>query len=134
MSLDYARIPESLSRTVHRYIGSLGGLSVRETMEASTDVPEKLMEGGVDLGSIKVETTGDMSEFPRTTELVVGPGSDLRTYPSDPNATLIESDLGGRKVTELSFSKEPLRIAYLTALDYFGDGSFYSLDTPGVVY
>ncbi|KAK0216760.1 hypothetical protein EDD85DRAFT_431295 [Armillaria nabsnona] len=44
---------ESLSPVVHGYIGSLGGLNVRETVEASTDVPEKLTKGDVDLGSVK---------------------------------------------------------------------------------
>lgn len=44
---------ESLSPAVHSYIGSLGGLNVQETREASTtDISEKLMKGGVDLGSV----------------------------------------------------------------------------------
>ncbi|PBL04234.1 hypothetical protein ARMGADRAFT_912471 [Armillaria gallica] len=61
------------------------------------------------------------SKFPRTTKLVVGPGSDLRTYPSDPSTKSTESDLAYRP-----FSKVSLRIADLPALDYFGDGSFTS--------
>ncbi len=94
--------------------------------------------------------TGDISTFPPSTELVVGPGTDLRTYPEHEDAHLIESDtalvyflvilisipnlttVSGRKVTELSFSNATLHIADLPALDYFGDGSFYVLDTPGV--
>ncbi len=36
--------------------------------------------------------TGDISTFPSSTELVVGPGADLRTYPEHEDAHLIESD------------------------------------------
>ncbi|KAK0207242.1 hypothetical protein IW262DRAFT_1536752 [Armillaria fumosa] len=74
---------------------------------------------------------GDISIFPSTRELVVGPRTDLRTHPEHEDAQLIESDISGCKVTELSFSHATLHIADLPALDYFGDGSFYLLDTPG---
>ncbi|KAK0500233.1 beta-lactamase-like protein [Armillaria luteobubalina] len=103
------------------------------------DVAQRLTAGGVDLESIKaviwshshLDHTGDMATFPTTTELLVGQGTDLRTYPEFPDATLVESDLAGRKVTEISFEDSKLRIADLAAVDYFGDGSFYILDTPG---
>ncbi|KAK0194763.1 hypothetical protein F5146DRAFT_974101 [Armillaria mellea] len=64
-------------------------------------------------------------------ELVVGPGTDLRTYPEHEGAHLIESDTVGCQVTKLSFSNAILHIADIPTLDYFGDGSFYVLDTPG---
>ncbi|PBK85205.1 hypothetical protein ARMGADRAFT_1036500 [Armillaria gallica] len=70
-------------------------------------------------------------------ELVVGPGMDLRTYPEHEDMHLIETDttlvylLVILRVTELSFSNTMLHIVDLPALDYFGDGSFYVLDTPG---
>jgi hypothetical protein len=37
----------------------------------------------------------------------------------------------GRKITELSFNST-LNIGGYQAHDYFGDGSFYLLNTPGV--
>ncbi|KAH7154499.1 beta-lactamase-like protein [Fusarium sp. MPI-SDFR-AT-0072] len=55
---------------------------------------------------------GDITTFPGSTELVVGPGfkkAFLPGYPADP-----DSPIG------------PFR-----AFDFFGDGSFYLLDTPG---
>ncbi len=96
--------------------------------------------------------TGDISIFPSTTELVVGPGMDLQTYIEHEDAHLIGSDTAlvyllvilrsilnfmtgsGCKVTELSFSNATLHIMDLPALDYFDDGSFYVLDTPGVSF
>lgn len=38
----------------------------------------------------------------------------------------------GHKVLELNFKTATLTFSGLPALDYFGDGSFYLLDTPGV--
>jgi hypothetical protein len=36
---------------------------------------------------------GDMSLWPNSTDLVIGAETDISTYPSNPNATLLESDL-----------------------------------------
>ncbi|KAK0216759.1 hypothetical protein EDD85DRAFT_781890, partial [Armillaria nabsnona] len=81
----------------------------------------------ISLNHTHLDHTGDVSKFPRTTKLVVGPGSDLRTYPSDPSAKSIESDLAYVSIYRFRpFSKVSLRIADLPALDYFGDGSFTS--------
>ena len=45
----------------------------------------------------------------------------------------METDFEGREVIELDFVKDGqgLRFGRFNALDYFGDGSFYLLDTPG---
>jgi glyoxylase-like metal-dependent hydrolase (beta-lactamase superfamily II) len=40
-------------------------------------------------------------------------------------------DLVNRTVTEVPFPDDALRIGGLAAYDYFGDGSFYLLETPG---
>lgn len=40
----------------------------------------------------------------------------------------------GHKVTEVSFNGTNLTFSGLPALDYFGDGSFYLLNTPGVSF
>jgi hypothetical protein len=43
-----------------------------------------------------------------------------------------ESDFAGRYVREMSFDESDLEIGGFRVLDYFGDGSFYLLDAPGV--
>ena len=79
--------------------------------------------------------TGDPSTFPTSTELVVGPGFQkafMPGFPSNPDAPIKESDYKGRNVREISFASSNLRIGRFRALDYFEDGSFYLLDSPGV--
>ncbi len=53
-------------------------------------------------------------------------------YPSNPDAPIRESDYKGRNVREISFADTNLKVGRFRALDYFGDGSFYLLDAPGV--
>ncbi|KAJ7043741.1 hypothetical protein C8F04DRAFT_728644 [Mycena alexandri] len=74
---------------------------------------------------------GDMSKFPSSTKLVIGSETDTQTYPQFANASLLASDFAGRTVTKLNFATANLTFANLKAIDYFGDGSFYLLDTPG---
>lgn len=79
---------------------------------------------------------GNMSAFPATTELVVGPGfkeAFLPGYPSDPEGQILEADYAGRSFREVDIAKQGhgLKIGRFQAYDYFGDGSFYILDTPG---
>ncbi|KAF2137738.1 uncharacterized protein K452DRAFT_321594 [Aplosporella prunicola CBS 121167] len=105
-------------------------------------VREILDEGGVDTKAIEAvvwshwhfDHTGDPSTFEPSTALIVGPGSKERVfpgYPQDPNAHFSEADVAGREVRELDFTKTGLKIGRFDALDYFGDGSFYFLDSPG---
>ncbi|KAK0466689.1 beta-lactamase-like protein [Armillaria novae-zelandiae] len=112
-------------------------------MTAETDVFERLRGGGVDPASVNtviwshshLDHTGDMSKFPSTTELVVGPGMDLRAFPTTPESPLLETDFvphhRGRKVTELALEDFTLNIGEYEALDYFSDGSLYILNSPG---
>ncbi|KAK5686644.1 hypothetical protein LTS10_002767 [Elasticomyces elasticus] len=103
---------------------------------------EILVEGGVDLGSIEgviwshfhFDHIGDMSTFPRTTKLIVGGGTKanfMPGYPTDVNAHTLDSDFEGREVVEIEFSDAAPSIGGFQAFDYFGDGSFYILDSPG---
>jgi glyoxylase-like metal-dependent hydrolase (beta-lactamase superfamily II) len=63
----------------------------------------------------------------------------LPGYPANPDSVILESDLANRELIELDFDTgksgnntyKPLAIGRFRALDYFGDGSFYLLDTPG---
>ncbi|KFA67836.1 hypothetical protein S40285_08746 [Stachybotrys chlorohalonatus IBT 40285] len=78
--------------------------------------------------------TGDPSTFPPSTELVVGPGTKKHcwpAYPSNPESLMLDADIEGRAVREIDFAAEPLQIGGFDAFDYFGDGSFYLLDSPG---
>lgn len=107
-------------------------------------VPEILQSKGINLSSIKAviwshyhwDHTGNMSLFPSSTDLVTGPGvkaqqpSILPGYPQNPKSPLSQSDFDNRTHTEVDFSSSPT-IGDLKAFDYFGDGSFYLLDTPG---
>ncbi|KAF7370279.1 Metallo-beta-lactamase superfamily protein [Mycena sanguinolenta] len=92
------------------------------------DIIELLQDGGINLTSIDA---GDMSKFANTTGLVIGSTTDTSTYPTFPNATLQESDFAGHNITKLDFTVAELTFSGLKAIDYFDDGSFYLLDTPG---
>ncbi|KAJ7495957.1 beta-lactamase-like protein [Mycena galericulata] len=74
---------------------------------------------------------GDMSKFPNSTNLVIGSDTDTSTFPENPNGTLLASDFAGHTVTKLDFTKANLTFSGLKAIDFFGDGSFYLLNTPG---
>ncbi|CAK7212214.1 hypothetical protein SCUCBS95973_001375 [Sporothrix curviconia] len=104
-----------------------------------------------------VDHTGNPSLFGPNTALVIGPGFGTGTcsciqhqghshpatdealaphifpgYPQDPESVLLESDYKGRTLRELTSADfGTTTIAGLRAFDYFGDGSFYLLDTPG---
>jgi glyoxylase-like metal-dependent hydrolase (beta-lactamase superfamily II) len=77
---------------------------------------------------------GDMSTFPSSTELVIGPGFKaqyLPGYPKNPESPLCEADFEGRNVREIEPSSFLAKIGQFPAFDYFGDGSFYLLHSPG---
>ncbi|KAG9119975.1 hypothetical protein FRC07_004752 [Ceratobasidium sp. 392] len=106
------------------------------------DVSDILIEHGVPLESISTiiwshyhwDHTGDPSLFPSTTSLTVGPGtikSKLPGYPANPDAPILESAYKGRELVEVSLEDNPVCLGRFHAVDYFGDGSFYLLDSPG---
>ncbi|KAF3769426.1 hypothetical protein M406DRAFT_231518, partial [Cryphonectria parasitica EP155] len=77
---------------------------------------------------------GDPSTFPPSTDLVVGPGVKQFCwpgFPSNPDSFVLDADIQGREVREIDFTANPLKIGRFDAFDYFGDGSFYLLDSPG---
>lgn len=76
---------------------------------------------------------GDPSSFPTSVDLLVGPGfkgAMLPGYPANPNSPICEKDYADRVLREISFN-DGLKIGQFPAYDYFGDGSFYLLDSPG---
>ncbi|KAI1431466.1 beta-lactamase-like protein [Xylaria sp. CBS 124048] len=106
------------------------------------DVREMLDEHGVDTKKIEaviwshshLDHIGNPSIFEASTRLLVGKGTKedvFPGYPTNPKAGFKESDVAGRIVEEIDFSTSKIKVGGLAALDYFGDGSFYLLDTPG---
>jgi hypothetical protein len=115
-------------------------------MSTDNDVADILLSKSMDITSISAviyshhhfDHTGSMSKFPHSTGIVVGPGyikTHLPGYPENPRQFETTSDLyEGRTVEEVDFSPtnpKVLDIGGFKANDYFGDGSFYLLDTPG---
>ena len=73
-----------------------------------------------------------MTTFPSTTALVVGPGFKealIPGWPSNPKAPIKECDYSSRVLQEIQ--EFPLSLGRYPAYDYFGDGSFYLLSSPG---
>jgi glyoxylase-like metal-dependent hydrolase (beta-lactamase superfamily II) len=119
------------------------------SLHAERDVHEILQAAGVNADKVEAivwshyhfDHTGNPDTFPRDTSLIVGPGfrSMLPGYPTDSESPILESDLASRQLTVLDFETgqagndtyKRLSIGGFRALDYFGDGSFYLLDTPG---
>ncbi|KAI3329098.1 beta-lactamase-like protein [Xylariaceae sp. AK1471] len=112
------------------------------TPDVPKHVREFLDEHGFDTKNIEavvwshshLDHVGDVSTFEPSTKLIVGPGTKENVfpgYPTKPAAPFNESDVAGHEVEELDFSSSSLKIGGLTAIDYFADGSFYFLDSPG---
>ncbi|KAF3002588.1 hypothetical protein E8E13_008282 [Curvularia kusanoi] len=110
-------------------------------IEVSNNVSDILEANGVEPGSIEAviwshwhwDHIGDPSSFPHNVDLIVGQGfkdAMLPGYPANPNSPIRESDYANRELREISFDTE-LKIGQFPAFDYFGDGSFYLLDSPG---
>lgn len=110
------------------------------------DIPEILVDGGVQVEDIDAvilshhhfDHVGDPRSLSPRTKLIVGPGFKERYLPGWPaNADDKDSTsetYEGREIMELTFDesdKSISEIAGFKALDYFGDGSFFILSTPG---
>ncbi|OJD29674.1 metallo-beta-lactamase superfamily protein [Diplodia corticola] len=113
-------------------------------IEVEKDVLDVLEENGIASTEIKsviwshwhCDHIGDSSRLASSTELVLGKGFlDALTpgYPVNPNSPFLESDYKGRKIREIDFSTHPnrLQLGRFDAIDFFGDGSFYLINTPG---
>ncbi|KAL7793962.1 beta-lactamase-like protein [Trichoderma afarasin] len=79
--------------------------------------------------------TGDPAKFSHAT-FVTGPGSSAATTPGYPRAAkspFLSVVIEHKKYRELSFETDPwVPIGpFERAYDYFSDGSFYLIDTPG---
>jgi glyoxylase-like metal-dependent hydrolase (beta-lactamase superfamily II) len=122
---------------VEAMVESLGAEVIVEkdvaTILEENNVPLKDVEGIV-WSHYHWDHTGDPSRFPASTALIVGPGFKGRfpnAYPSDEKSVLTEDAWQGRELREISFTESKVKVGRFNAFDYFGDGSFYLLDTPG---
>ncbi|KAF8601758.1 hypothetical protein BDV93DRAFT_584809 [Ceratobasidium sp. AG-I] len=104
-------------------------------------ISEVLTEHNVPLESINSvilshwhwDHIGDPHLFPSTTSLTVGPGFKQAMtpgYPTNPESPIPERAYKDREFVEITF-EGGLKLGQFRALDYFGDGSFYLLDSPG---
>ncbi|KAF2710157.1 Metallo-hydrolase/oxidoreductase [Pleomassaria siparia CBS 279.74] len=76
---------------------------------------------------------GAPEQYPHHVEVVVGPGfkdNFMPGYPTNPNAIFLDANFANRQFRELSFD-DAFQIGNFRAFDFFRDGSFYLLDTPG---
>ncbi|KAI0148858.1 beta-lactamase-like protein [Xylariaceae sp. FL1272] len=114
------------------------------SIEGTRNVTDVLKEHGTDPSDIQsiiwshhhFDHIGDVTTFPKGTEIVVGPGfkkAFLPAYPTAPDNWLEERHFDGRNLREISFSDpaSSVKIGAFRAFDFFGDGSFYLLDAPG---
>lgn len=113
-------------------------------LSTSRDVSEVLSDNEVRLPDVRAiiwshfhfDHVGNPALFPAGTKLIVGPGSRAAIgngYPNEPDAPVLASDWEGRELVELDFGDngDILQIGQFKALDWFGDGSFFILHTPG---
>ena len=81
-----------------------------------------------------LDHTGEPSTFPSRIKRIVGEGfkaNFMPGYPTNPKAHILDSDFEGREIVEVDFSNTDVRVGRFRAFDYFGDGSFYILNSPG---
>lgn len=109
-------------------------------VEPNAGVPEILKANGIPLDSISSfilghahwDHIGNLADLPRSVDMLVGPdspmGEDLATDMDVP----IE-EIHSRTVRQLSRTADQWeQVGTFRGFDYFGDGSFWILDVPGV--
>ncbi|KAL6708928.1 hypothetical protein ACN47E_002335 [Coniothyrium glycines] len=128
---------QNYSKAIAEYIPT-----TKYNIQVSENVADILQSNDIDLEHVEAiiwshwhwDHIGDPSSFPHCVDLVVGPGfkdAMLPGYPANPQSPIRESDYANRMLREISFDGNGLRIGQFPAFDYFGDGSFYLLDSPG---
>ncbi|KAK4060778.1 uncharacterized protein Triagg1_10621 [Trichoderma aggressivum f. europaeum] len=110
-------------------------------VKVEKDVPEVLKDSSISLNDINdviwshshLDHRGDVSLFPPSTTLNYGKevGALKPDVNGEAEAVFHASDFAGRHNNEIDFSQSTFKIGGFPALDFYGDGSFYLLDTPG---
>jgi glyoxylase-like metal-dependent hydrolase (beta-lactamase superfamily II) len=134
---DWENLPEAFVTGI-----KAGGYSI----SVDKDVATILRENGQDLSEVGAivwshwhfDHAGDPQTFPSTTDLIVGPGfksTFIPGYPSVRDSHVDERAWAGRELYEIDFDTaadgKTLRIGNFKAYDFYGDGSFYLLNSPG---
>lgn len=133
---------ENLPETFVAGIKEAGfGISVQK------DVATILRENGQDLNDIGAivwshwhfDHVGDPTTFPNSTDLIVGPGfkaNFIPAYPTIRDSHVDERAWQDRELHEIDFhdaaaGSKTLKIGKFDGYDFYGDGSFYLLNSPG---
>ncbi|KAI8624185.1 Metallo-hydrolase/oxidoreductase [Xylariaceae sp. FL1651] len=133
-------LPKNIGSAPPAVIDSVQKMNI--TVETPKDFSQILADKGLRPSDIDViifshahfDHIGDLSQFPTTTRLIVGPEFQqklLPGYPTDPESAMMEADLEGRLIGEIDLLNSRIEINGLHAFDVFQDGSFYILDTAG---
>jgi glyoxylase-like metal-dependent hydrolase (beta-lactamase superfamily II) len=110
-------------------------------LKIEKDVHEIVQEAGISLEELDAtiwshwhwDRHGAPEKYASNTDIVVGPDfkeNFMPGYPTNPDAIFLDANFENRPVREIAFS-DAFTIGDFKAHDYFGDGSFYLLDTPG---
>lgn len=113
-------------------------------LRVTKDIPDILKDGDIlpnDIDAVifshhHFDHLGDLTQFPVTSRVVVGPGfkdAYLPGWPVNPEASLIDEEWKSHEIHEVCFDNgnKSISIGGFPAIDYFGDGSFFLLDSPG---
>ncbi|KAJ7670056.1 beta-lactamase-like protein [Mycena polygramma] len=117
---------------------------IRDTMhvEVPQDVAESCARGGVNpaqvqtviLSHVHFDHIGDYSPFQKST-FILGPGSQdamATGYPLDENSKILADTVPADRARFLTCNDFSAAIGpFPKAMDYYGDGSVYLVDTPG---
>ncbi|KAJ4137141.1 Gamma-lactamase fdb1 [Fusarium equiseti] len=131
---DWENLPET-------FVAGIKGSGCNINVE--TDVASILSDNGEDLNNVGAiiwshwhfDHAGDPQTFPSSTDLIVGPGfkkSLMPGWPTVKDSHVNETAWQGRELVEIGFGGDRgLDIGKFQAYDFYGDGSFYLLSSPG---
>ncbi|KAL6352379.1 hypothetical protein LRP88_14361 [Fusarium phalaenopsidis] len=111
-------------------------------LEVEKDVADVLVKNDARLDEIEAivlshlhrDHTGNPARFPSSVMAIVGLGlkeAQMPGWPANFSAEINEADIAGREIAEIVESQFTGDVGGMPGYDYFGDGSFYLLDTPG---
>ncbi|CAJ2508489.1 Uu.00g135150.m01.CDS01 [Anthostomella pinea] len=108
--------------------------NVADILQENGDGPAKV--GGIIWSHYHFDHTGDPQTFPSSTDLIVGPGFKERFIPAFPtveDSPVDERAWKDRNLREIDFATEGkgLKLGQYDAFDFYGDGSFYLINSPG---
>lgn len=109
-------------------------------MQVKTGVASILESNNVPLTSISnfiighahFDHIGNLADLPKSVKVIVGPDSPIGEHLAD-ELDVAKEEILERVVRALSRDKDKWEdVGTFRGLDYFGDGSFWILDVPGV--